>query len=342
MRPYRPVTALLCAVAVLLLGGCGTRAAGGTSPARTGPVPWTVFGPSGVTGARLGADHRTLSVDARIPSGKDPCVRNLRAAVTDTGPEHMWVQVTFESPNGDRRSGCTGQRTATAQVRLPQPLGKRDLIVDNDTVFTADGTKPPALRLCGQLGCHPPATGCTTASYEQAMIAVDAPLHSYRDDQHCDGTWLVLDFSWRTGPAACGDGGGENSGCSPSLGDRWFFRAERSGWKPFLESTAGGCRAVQRREPAFPTALCAQLAPLSSALHPSYPPPSAAPTRTTAPRSCRQTPVVRPQGGPGGDGVPPRERSRAWGRRHVGAPATRLGVPPLGECVPGVAGQAGV
>ncbi|WP_335755326.1 hypothetical protein [Streptomyces fodineus] len=105
------------------------------------------------------------------------------------------------------------------------------------------------------------------------MIAVDAPDHSYRDDQHCDGKWLVLDFSWRTGPAACSDGKG--SGCSPSLGDRYFFRAKRSGWEPFFSSAAGGCTEVQRREPAFPTALCAKLAPLSSSLHPSYPPPSA-------------------------------------------------------------------
>ncbi|OLZ63968.1 hypothetical protein AV521_37040 [Streptomyces sp. IMTB 2501] len=201
-------------------------------------------------------------------------MRGLKAAVTDTVAEHVWVQITFESPSGDRRSGCTGESTATARVRLPQPLGARDLIVDNDTTFTADGARPPALRRCGRLGCHPPATGCTTASYEQALIAVDAPEHAYRDAEHCDGRWLVLDFSWRTGPA-CGDDT-KDSACTSRLGDRYFFRAERSGWQPVFESAAGGCEAVQRREPAFPTALCAGLAPLSSAQHPSYPPPSAA------------------------------------------------------------------
>ncbi|MFG3168657.1 hypothetical protein [Streptomyces sp. NPDC048200] len=74
------------------------------------------------------------------------------------------------------------------------------MIVDNYTRFTADGAEPPALRLCGKLGCTPAATGCTAASYDQALMAVGAPAHTYRNSEHCDGTWLVLDFSWRTGP----------------------------------------------------------------------------------------------------------------------------------------------
>jgi hypothetical protein len=271
MRPWRSVTVL----AVLLLGGCGTQVAGGASPSETGPVTWTTSAPSEVTGARLGADHRTLSLDVRVPSGPRPCVRDLKAVDTDkmygSVPGTVRVQITFSSPDG-RSSGCTKEKTATARVRLPQPLGERELVVDYNTVFTADGAEPPALRLCGRLGCHPPATGCTAASYEQAMIAVDAPTHSYRGAEHCDGKWLVLDFSWRTGPA-CGDDT-KDPACSSSLGDRYFFRAKRSGWEPFFTSAAGGCAAVQRREPAFPTALCASLAPLSSSLHPSYPPPS--------------------------------------------------------------------
>ncbi|MGW7522933.1 hypothetical protein [Streptomyces sp. NPDC054783] len=266
-------------MAVWLLSGCGTRVAGpggGASATETGPIQWTLGAPSRVTAARLDADHRTLSVDADVPSGAYPCMRDFKAVDTDARygsvPGTVHVQLTFDSTSLDRRSGCTKERTATARVRLPEPLGKRELVVDNDTVFTADGAEPPALRLCGRLGCHPPVTGCTTASYEQAMIAVDAPMHSYRDAEHCDGKWLVLDFSWRTGPA-CGDDT-KDSACTSHLGDRYFLRAKRSGWEPFFESAAGGCTAVQRREPAFPTALCASLEPLSSSLHPSYPPPS--------------------------------------------------------------------
>ncbi|MEV6054208.1 hypothetical protein [Streptomyces sp. NPDC052107] len=277
------MTVLLCAVVVLLLGGCGTRV-GGASPTETGPIPWTIAEPSAVTAARLGADHRTLSIDANVPSGEHSCVRDFKAVDTDaeygTVPGTVHVQVTFNSPASDRRSGCTKEKTATVRVRLPEPLGERELVVDNDTVFTTDGAKALALRLCGRLGCHPPATGCTTASYEQAMIAVGAPMHSYRDAEHCDGKWLVLDFSWRTGPA-CGDDT-KDSACTSRLGDRYFFRAERSGWKPFFESAAGGCRAVRRREPAFPTALCASLEPLSSTLHPSYSPPSPSGSPATA------------------------------------------------------------
>ncbi|MEU2774958.1 hypothetical protein ABZ646_18940 [Streptomyces sp. NPDC007162] len=287
MRPGRSLAALLCTGAVLLLGGCGTVVAGqggGATPTETGPVPWTNVKPSVVTAARLAADHRTLSLDAQVPIGARPCVRDLKAVDTDAEygavPGDVHVQITYSTPYGDRSSGCTKEKTATARVRLPEPLGKRELVVDYDTVFTADGAKPPALRLCGQLGCHPPATGCTAASYDQALIAVDAPMHSYPDADHCDGTWLVLDFSWRTGPA-CGDDT-EDSACTSRLSDRHFFRAERSGWRPFFETSTGGCAAVQRREPAFPTALCASLAPLPAALHPSYPPPSPSGSPATA------------------------------------------------------------
>ncbi|MET8769078.1 hypothetical protein [Streptomyces sp. NPDC004658] len=292
MRLHRALTALLCAVAALLLSGCGTHVAGrGASATATGPIPWTLTAPSRIAAARIGADHRTVSIDAQVPSGEHPCVRNLKAVDTDaeygTVPGTVHVQISFTSPSLDPRSGCVGETTATARVRLPKPLGDRELVVDNDTVFTADGAKPPALRMCGRLGCHPPAAGCTPASYDQALIAAGAPMHAYRDAEHCDGRWLVLDFSWRTGPAC--DSGDENPACSSRLGDRWFFRAERSGWKPVFETAAGGCAAVRRRVPRFPTALCAELPPLSATLHPSYPPPSAPPTAGGSPAATATT-----------------------------------------------------
>jgi hypothetical protein len=236
--------------------------------------------PSAVTAAQLADDQRTLTLTAQVPDGKNPCVRALKAVLTASERNILWVQITYSSPSGDRNSGCTGERTASTRLRLPKPLGSQKLIVDHDTQFTADGAELPALRLCGQLGCHPPATGCTSSSYDQALIAADAPEHTYLNADHCDGKWLVLDFSWRTGPV-CGDTTASPSGCASRLGDRWFFRAKPAGWAPITASAAGGCEAVQRAEPAFPTALCATLAPLSSALHPSYPPPSAS---ATAPR----------------------------------------------------------
>ena len=267
----RGAVAALCAAAVLLLGGCGRQVAGGGTGAGTGASPtasppvWTTMEPSAVTGARLGADGRSLSVDTRVPSGAPACVRDLKAVVTDQVNGAVWVQLTYSSPAMDRSSGCVEEKPATARVRLPSPLGARKLIVDRDTTFTLDGAERPALRLCGPLGCRPPATGCTTDSYDQALMAADAPEHSYRDDQKCDGKWLVLDFSWRTGPA-CGDNSAP--ACSSHLSDRWFFRAAKSGWVPFFEGTAGGCGDVRRKEPAFPRALCAGLAPLTSSPYP--------------------------------------------------------------------------
>ncbi|MDH6219808.1 hypothetical protein [Streptomyces pseudovenezuelae] len=285
MRSNRSVAAVLCALAVLLLAACGTEVAGrgSVTATATGPIPWTVNEPARVTAARLAADHRTLSVEADVPDGKNPCVRGLKAEVTQSDAQSVRVQLTFSTPSGDRRSGCTEETTATARVRLPQALGGQHLVVDLDTVFTTEGAKLPALRLCGQLGCDPPATGCSAGSYDQALMAVGAPAHTYRDAEHCDGKWLVLDFSWRTGPV-CGGDDAQASGCASRLGDRFFFRATKAGWKTIARSSAGGCTDVLKVEPAFPTALCASLAPLDPALHPSYPPASASPTATATAR----------------------------------------------------------
>ena len=191
----------------------------------SGPVSWVLSSPSAVTGARLADGGRTLLVDAQVPSGgPHACFRGLKAVLTDPVEKDLVrVQVTFSSPS-DRLPGCDKEHVATARVELPVRLGNRKVVVNYDTQFTAAGAKPPALRLCGRLGCTPPATGCTTASYEQALIAVDAPTHAYRDSENCDGKWLVMDFSWGTGPV-CGDSTASPSGCSSRLGERWFLRA---------------------------------------------------------------------------------------------------------------------
>nr|WP_205614415.1 hypothetical protein [Streptomyces dangxiongensis] len=262
------MTALLGAVAVLLLGACGGRRAGAH-------LPWTTMQPSSVTAVRVGADDRTLSVDVPVPSGAAACVRHLRAVATDRVNGAVWVEVTYSSPSMDRGSGCTREKPATTRVTLPKPLGGLDVIVDHYTHFTRHGAEPPALRRCGPLGCDPPRTGCTAASYDQAVLAADVPNHTYRDSERCDGEWLVLDLSWRTGPA-CDDTSAP--GCSSRLGARWFFRAGKSGWVPLLDSAAGGCRDVRRAEPAFPTALCASLEPLRASLRPSHPPVTAPPS----------------------------------------------------------------
>ncbi|MEU6848063.1 hypothetical protein ABZ930_40035 [Streptomyces sp. NPDC046716] len=263
MQSKRSLAAvLLSAVAVLLLGACGTLragAGGGTATPAESPH-WQTFAPFGVTAARLADDGRTLSVVAEVPGGGRTCARDLKAVVTSTSDTTVWVQVTFSALTGGSPSAdCRKTASATAKVRLPSALGHRELATDVHTVFTADGADLPELRLCGELGCHPAPTGCTPASYDQAVMALDVPNHTRRGDEHCDEKWLVFDVSSRMGPA-CAEG--EAPGCGASLDDRWFFRAEKSGWKPIARGKKGGCSDVHRIEPAFPTALCAGLAPL--------------------------------------------------------------------------------
>lgn len=232
---------LLSAVAVLLLSACGTQRAGAGAPTES-PRRQT-FAPFRVTAARLSDDGRALSVDAEMPGKEKTCARRLKAAVTSTSERTVWVQVTFSTLTGDPHAACSKTATGTAKVRLPSALGHRELVVDHDTTFTADGAGPPGLRLCGDRGCHPAPTGCTPASYDQAVSALDVPNHTSRGEEHCDGKWLVFDVSSRMGPA-CAEG--EAPGCGASLGDRRFFRAEKSGWVPPRARHKGGLR---RRAP---------------------------------------------------------------------------------------------
>ncbi|MFI7382817.1 hypothetical protein [Streptomyces sp. NPDC049813] len=268
MKPRRRSTraallSLLTAVGVVVLGACGTQQAPGDTAAPATTARWTSVAPIRVTAARLAEDERTLSVDADVPDGPRPCVRDLRAKVTGTSQSTVWVQVTFLSPaddRNDRSSGCTRTAKATATVRLPRPLGRRDVSVDSFTTFTPDGAHAPDLRLCGEAGCHPAPTGCTAASYDQAVLALDVPRHTSRGREHCDGTWLVLDTSSPMGPA-CPEG--TAPGCGAAHRDRWFLHAGRTGWEPITRGTRAGCTDVHRAEPDFPTALCAGLAPLT-------------------------------------------------------------------------------
>ncbi|ROQ66637.1 hypothetical protein EDD93_1045 [Streptomyces sp. 840.1] len=257
MRSRRSlVGVLLFAVAVLLLGACGTQRAGAGAPTGRETPHWQTFAPFRVTAARLADGGRALSVDVEVPGNGKTCARGLKAVVTSTSERTVWVQVTFSALTGDPHADCSKTAPGTAKVRLPSALGHRQLSVDNDTTFTADDADLPDLRLCGDLGCHPAPTGCTPASYDQAVAALDVPNHTSRGEEHCDRKWLVFDVSSLVGPA-CAEG--EAPGCGASLGDRWFFRAEKKGWVPIARGTKAGCADVNRVEPAFPAALCAGL-----------------------------------------------------------------------------------
>ncbi|MFE5712345.1 hypothetical protein ACFQ7J_16195 [Streptomyces sp. NPDC056501] len=66
----------------------------------------------------------------------------------------------------------------------------------------------------------------------------------------------MLDLSTRMGPV-CGDTG---DGCSSSgLSQRWFYRAETSGWRPVATNGDAGCVGIHEVLPELPVRLCASL-----------------------------------------------------------------------------------
>ncbi|WP_431679401.1 hypothetical protein [Kitasatospora sp. KL5] len=252
------LTTLLAAV----LAGCGSTVTGqGTRP-DAAEIPWTVMGVSAVDAVRTTPDGRSLVVDVKVPSGAENCTRGLTGEVTGSRPGAVDVRITFESRSMDRSSGCTSSEAATVEVPLPAPVGDRTVLVGGTHSFTAAGATPPALRRCGELGCNPAPTGCTADSYRQALTGADSPQHTGWTVRGCDGHWLVLDLSAPTGPV-CGDPG---PGCDNHVRTtRWFYRAAASGWTAVTSAGGAGCTAVQRVEPAFPTALCKDLGAVPAA-----------------------------------------------------------------------------
>lgn len=249
--------------ASVLLAGCGTtpartgqEPAAATPPATTAPA-WTLAAPIRIDGVRTADGDRSLEVDAEVPDGPRDCIRGLRGTLETVEHGTVYVQVTYESPAHDRASGCTETQQVTATVQLREPLGSRNVMVNSMEVFTPVGaTQPPALRQCGENGCAPTPPHCTSSSYRQAVNDTDIPEHTSWEERGCDDTWLVLDLSTRMGPA-CGDPG---DGCpSSTVAQRWFYRAEPSGWNPAATNGDAGCAGIHKILPELPERLCASL-----------------------------------------------------------------------------------
>ncbi|MFF0274498.1 hypothetical protein [Streptomyces sp. NPDC004330] len=261
----------LGAVLVAALAGCGSETAGtagtvgtagtagatGTAGTATAAgTAWTRAAPMRIDGVSTADGGRSLVVDADVPDGAGPCVRDLSGRVDAVENGTVYVAVTFESPSQDRDSGCTGTRRVQAKVTMDEPLGSRTVMVNSRDVYTPDGATPPALRPCGENGCDPTPPRCTSSSYRQAVDDTDIPAHTSWDERGCDDTWLVLDLSTRMGPA-CGDPG---DGCpSSAISQRWFYRAEPAGWRPVTMNRDAGCAGVHRTLPELPDRLCASL-----------------------------------------------------------------------------------
>ncbi|MFG2772782.1 hypothetical protein [Streptomyces sp. NPDC048350] len=248
-------TAVLGTVLVIL-AGCGSKTVEPAAKATGEEAAWTVAAPIRIDGVRTADGGRSLVVDAEVPDGARDCVRGLRGELDTVEHGTVYVRVTFETPSLDRQSGCTGTQRVAATVKLDEPLSSRRVMVNSLDVYTPAGAAPPALRRCGENGCDPTPPRCTSSSYRQAVNDTDIPQHTNWEERGCDDTWLVLDLSTRMGPV-CGDTG---DGCSSShVSQRWFYRAETSGWKPVATNGDAGCMGIHKVLPELPTRLCASL-----------------------------------------------------------------------------------
>ncbi|MFB7938071.1 hypothetical protein [Streptomyces sp. NPDC056049] len=258
--------------ALVFLVGCGSRtvgtatgveatgaaAEGGATGGAVAAPAWTLSAPIRIDGVRTTDGGRSLVVGAEVPDGPVDvdCVRDLRGALDTVEHGTVYVSVTYESRSQDREAGCTGTRRVEAKVDLGEPLGSRRVMVNSWNVYTPAGATPPALRPCDENGCDPTPPRCTPSSYRQAVDDTDIPKHTNWDERGCDETWLVLDLSTRMGPA-CGDAG---DGCaSGSITQRWFYRAEPSGWQAVAMNGEAGCTGIREVLPELPEHLCASL-----------------------------------------------------------------------------------
>ncbi|WP_282695925.1 hypothetical protein [Streptomyces sp. CC208A] len=241
-----------------VLVGCGSQTAGTaeeTADAATAAA-WTLAAPIRVDGVRTADGGRSLVVGAEVPDGAPDCVRGLRGELETVEHGTVYVRVTYETRSLDRESGCTGTRRVEATVKLGEPLGSRRVMVNSFNVYTPAGATPPALRKCGENGCDPTPPRCASSSYRQAVDDTDVPEHTSWEERGCDDTWLVLDLSTRMGPV-CGDTG---DGCvSSGVSQRWFYRAEASGWQPVAMNGDAGCAGIHDILPKLPARLCTSL-----------------------------------------------------------------------------------
>ncbi|WMX44096.1 hypothetical protein RGF97_03405 [Streptomyces roseicoloratus] len=255
----RSLRTVMAGAALGMLVGCGAGTAGTpgetTDSATASAASWTVSAPIRVDDVRTAAGGRSLVIGVDVPDGAGTCVRGLRGTLESVANGTMYVQVTYESPAMDRESGCTRVRRVETTVELGEPLNSRRVMVNSGSVYTPAGAAPPALRKCGENGCDPTPPRCTSSSYRQAVNDTDVPRHTTWEERGCDGAWLVLDLSARMGPV-CGDA---DAGCSSHVSQRWFYRAEPSGWRPVTTNGDAGCAGIHQVFPALPTRLCAEL-----------------------------------------------------------------------------------
>ncbi|MFI6423136.1 hypothetical protein ACIBG6_37830 [Streptomyces sp. NPDC050842] len=252
----RGIRMVVLGAVLVILAGCGSKTVETAEEATDADTAWTLAAPIRIDGVRTADGGRSLVVGAEVPDGARDCVRSLRGELDTVEHRTVHVRVTYETRSLDRDSGCTGTQRVEATVKLGEPLSARRVMVNSQDVYTPAGATPPVLRHCDENGCDPPPPRCTSSSYQQAVNDTDIPKHTSWEERGCDDTWLVLDLSTRMGPA-CGHAG---DGCSSSGGSqRWFYRAETSGWRSVATNGDAGCVGIHIVLPELPVRLCASL-----------------------------------------------------------------------------------
>jgi len=263
----------------LMLTACGSVRAGmaspdapvtaaGSPPDTTAPATaiWRAIAVGeNTTTVHLTDSGRVLMVPVQAPFGDGACMRHFTAHVTAFSPAFAYVTINYEAPltpgpDGLAAYNCPPGPVETVRIKLPAPLGSRQVIVNHQETFWT--TSKTLLTLCdtGGTACRhftpgPPPASCSEVSYGWAMAATYPPQGSIFGALGCDGSWLVLNVGWPGGPAGC-----DGPSCAPDLATtRWFFRASRHGWIVVANSLTAGCTRVHQVVPQFPTALCAGL-----------------------------------------------------------------------------------
>ena len=257
------IGALAVTLLALMIAGCGTiharpeAADGPGASASPAPTRWVTYGPAGAQLVSVDAEGsgHVLAVAVQVPAGRDGCMRDLTAGLTELDPTVAYVSIVYQSRLASVFRACSSNRVMTIRVRLPAPLGQRDLMVNSDTTF-APG-RGALMRRCNDFGCGPfiePPASCITRSYQQAMLSTGPPMDAAYQVLGCDGRWLVLDVVWPGGPAGC------DAPCNPQMVvARWFFRAGPHGWVTITTALTAGCAQAHKAEPRFPARLCAGL-----------------------------------------------------------------------------------
>lgn len=271
----------------LVLAGCGSVHAGAGAPASVtasasasalaarpagtavrGPVTWHTFsGGLNTTTIHLDGSGRVLLIPVQAPFGDRACLRDFKARVTAFSSAAAYVMIDYQEVVTSRQQAgdsptaydCPVGPVRTVRIKLPGPLGRRQVILDRQVTFWAAGAT--RLTECGVGAiCHkpppwPPPASCTDASYGQAMVATYPPAHADYNAVGCDGRWLVLNVGWPGGAARCGG----PSCAEGSTVTHWFFRASKKGWVEVGVTLTAGCAYIHQAVPQFPTRLCASL-----------------------------------------------------------------------------------